>query len=67
MHITRENIDQVFPIDPSLHLNLSASSWSFALAILDHTPACADQQAALRHVREALMTAHAAVALKGLI
>jgi hypothetical protein len=38
-----------------------------AEAILENTPQCADQQAALRHVREAVMTANAAVALEGLI
>lgn len=38
-----------------------------AAAILDNTPPCADQSAAIRHVREALMTANTAIALKGAI
>lgn len=36
-----------------------------ASTILEHTPASADQSAALRLVREAVMTANAAVALGG--
>ncbi len=35
----------------------------FAGVILQNTPACADQSAAIRKVREAIMTANAAVAL----
>ncbi|HMF74290.1 MAG TPA: hypothetical protein VK604_01380 [Bryobacteraceae bacterium] len=38
---------------------------AFAQAIIDNTPACADQTAAVRHVREAVMTANAAIALDG--
>jgi len=37
----------------------------FAEAIFDNTPKCADQTAALRKVREAMMTANAAIACKG--
>lgn len=37
----------------------------FADAIIRLTPACADQSAALRHVREAVMTANASIALGG--
>ena len=37
----------------------------FAQVILKHTPAGADQTAALRLLREATMTANAAVALDG--
>lgn len=36
-------------------------------AILANTRACADQQAAIRHVREAMMTANAAIVLDGLV
>ena len=38
---------------------------AFAQAIVDNTPACADQTAAIRHVREAVMTANASLALDG--
>lgn len=37
----------------------------FAQVIVDHTPVCPDQSAAMRHLREAVMTANAAIALDG--
>lgn len=40
---------------------------AFAQVLVEHTPAGADQAAALRHVREAVMTANAGVALEGRI
>ena len=36
-----------------------------AKPIVDNTPPCADQTAAIRKVREAAFTANAAIALKG--
>jgi hypothetical protein len=39
----------------------------FAVVILDNTPECADQSAAIRLVREAVMTANASIALGGLV
>lgn len=36
-----------------------------ALTILEHTPPSADQTAAIRKVREAVMTANAAIACEG--
>lgn len=38
-----------------------------ARTILEHTVACADSSAAVRKVREAVMTANAAVALQGVV
>ena len=38
-----------------------------ARTILERTPRCADQAAAIRKVREAVMTANAAIALKGTV
>lgn len=38
---------------------------ALAQAIMQHTPRCADQSAALRLVREARMTANAAIACEG--
>lgn len=38
---------------------------AFANTILENSPAGADQSAAIRHVREACMTANAAIALEG--
>jgi hypothetical protein len=40
---------------------------TFATAILSNTPGCADQTAAVRHVREALWSARSAVTLDGLV
>lgn len=37
----------------------------FALVILEVVPACADQQVAIRRIREALMVSNAAIALRG--
>lgn len=44
---------------------LRAAAKAFAQAIVDNTPRGADQSAAIRHVREAVMTANASVALDG--
>lgn len=44
---------------------LREAAKAFAAAIQNHCPAGADQSAALRKVREAVMTANAAVALDG--
>lgn len=44
---------------------LRSSAKDFAKAIVELTPTCADQTAAIRHVREAVMTANAAIALDG--
>ncbi len=35
-------------------------------AILTHAPTCPDQQAAIRKIREAMMTANASIVLDGL-
>lgn len=43
------------------------SAEHFISTILINTPQCADQAAAIRKVREAMMTANAAIALKGLV
>jgi hypothetical protein len=37
----------------------------FALVVLEVVPACADQQVAIRRIREALMVSNAAIALRG--
>jgi hypothetical protein len=44
---------------------IRAAAKAFAQVIVDNTPPCADQSAAVRHVRDAAMTANAAVALRG--
>lgn len=71
MPLTVQNVAQVFryhaPRADQLpkYEAIRAMAREFARTILDHTPSCADQQAALRHVREAVMTANAAIALDG--
>jgi len=44
---------------------IRSAAMSFATAILDNTPSCADQTAAIRKVREAVMTANAAIVCEG--
>lgn len=69
----REKLDDIFRYhapssdDTVAYEKLRASAKDFAKAIIDLTPACADQTAAVRLVREAVMTANSAIALKGLV
>lgn len=73
MPVDSGNTDDVFryhkpePGDQLKYEALRSAAKIFAEVILQNTPKCADQQAALRHVREAVMTANASIALKGLI
>lgn len=73
MPVNANNIDDVFryhapSLEETQHISaIREAGKAFAAAILDHAPQCADQQAAIRHVREALMTANAAIVLEGLI
>ncbi len=46
---------------------LRATALAFAKAVMIFCPPSEDQRAALRKVREALMTATASIALKGLV
>lgn len=69
----RDKLDDIFkyhspsPDDTVAYEKLRGSAKDFAKAILDLTPACADQTVAIRLVREAVMIANAAIALKGLV
>lgn len=73
MPVTHDNIDDVFTYHPpkgdapQRYAAIREAAKAFARAILENTPSCADQAAAIRHVREAVMTANAAVALDGRI
>lgn len=74
MPVTRENLEDVFTYHPPENDDQRAAYGAIrerarrlVETILDCTPTCADQQAAIRLVREAVMTANAAVALKGLV
>lgn len=71
MPVTQENLEDVFTYHPPddaqkvAYAAIRESGMGLARAILNAAPPCADQQAALRLVREAVMTANAAVALRG--
>lgn len=45
--------------------NIREAAKNLAAVIIENTPKCADQSAALRKVREAVMTANASIALEG--
>lgn len=45
--------------------NIRRAGFLFAKIILEDTPPGADQTAAIRHVRDAVMTANAAIACEG--
>jgi hypothetical protein len=71
--VTLENVHDVFShqrpdSDGVARISqIRESAESFAKAILANSPSCADQSAALRHVREAMMNANAAIVLGGKI
>jgi len=68
MGLTENDLDNFFRYHPpqddqiGKYETLRAAAHDFAIAILALTPACADQTAAIRKVREAVMTANAAIA-----
>lgn len=49
------------------HEAVASASENLIRVILENSPKCADQTAAIRKVREAKMTASAAIALEGLV
>ena len=66
-----EDIEEIFTYhkpegdQPERYQAIRDAAKILAATILQCTPSCADQSAAIRHVREAVMTANAAIALKG--
>ena len=66
--ITEQDLDNWFSYhtpkndQPARYAEIRAAARSLAQAILFNTPANADQAAAIRKVREAVMTANAAIA-----
>jgi hypothetical protein len=50
---------------PETYAKLREAGKVFAQTILELTPPCADQSAAIRHVRDAVFTANAAIACGG--
>lgn len=73
MPISQDNLDNWFMYhdlraSPSAQASMAYirdAAKSFAEAIVTHTPSSADQSAAIRKVREAMMTANAAIACGG--
>lgn len=65
-----EHLDEVFRYHPPTpdqqerYVRLREAAKSFAEVIADCCPPCADRSAALRKIRETVMTANAAVALE---
>ena len=71
--LTDDKVEKIFQHQPPTEdmipkfQQIRADANRLAKSILKHTPASADQTAAIRKVREAVMTANAAIALKGLV
>ncbi|HTH42907.1 MAG TPA: hypothetical protein VL498_07065 [Terracidiphilus sp.] len=71
MPVTKENLNDIFTYhapteaQKAQYVAIRNAGADLAFSILENTPTCADQQAAIRLVREAVMTANAAVALNG--
>ena len=71
--VTVDSLDRVFDYhapdaqDVQRHQKLRDGAKAFARIILENTPVCADQSSAIRDVRNALMTANAAVATDGAV
>jgi hypothetical protein len=52
---------------PARYEAIRAGALAFVLLLDEHVPDCADKSAAIRHLRECVMTANAAVALGGIL
>lgn len=67
--ITDQEIENIFTYHPATpeqqakYKAIRSGAMAFARILLDNTPACADQTAALRKLRESVMTANASIAL----
>lgn len=73
MPLTKDNIDEVIryhaptPLQNAQIGEIRAAGVIMLKAIMEHCPPCADTTAACRKVREAMMTANAAIVLKGAV
>lgn len=70
--INKTNLPAIFtfhddPANVPKFIRIREAALEFAETVLDNTPACADQSVAIRKIREAVMTANAAIALDGLV
>jgi len=68
----KDKIDDLFTYhrpegdQPARYDAIRTKAKELAHVIVDHTPPSADQTAAIRKLRECVMTANAAIALKGI-
>ena len=73
MPVALHNVEDVFtyhppqPGQPERYKAIRDAAKDMAKVILVATPTCADQQASLRLLREAVMTANACIALEGAV
>lgn len=71
--VTLENVNDVItyhkPSDEGVEQisRIRAAAENLIRVVLENTPACADQSAAVRKVREAMMTSNASIVLAGII
>jgi hypothetical protein len=71
MPVGKKDLDNLFTYhspkgsQPDQYAKIREAAKNLADVILDNSPQCADQQAAIRKVREAMMTANAAIATDG--
>ena len=69
--LTDEQLDEMFTYHSSTadqlpkYAAINAAAKEFAKAVRDNTPSSPDQSAAIRKIRDARMTANAAIALGG--
>jgi hypothetical protein len=69
--VTQADLDNWFtyhspsPDQLPKYLAIREAGKAFALSIVEHTPACADQTVAVRKIREAVMVANQAIACGG--
>jgi len=67
--MTQQELNNIFTYhspqgdQPARYEKIREAGKHLAQAILDCTPSCADQTAAIRKVREAVMTSNAAIAI----
>ena len=71
MPLTRSDLKDIFtyhaptPDQQVVYEKLRNAAYDFSVALVELTPTSADQSAAIRLLRECVMTANAAIALKG--
>lgn len=69
--ITQEHLSNWFTYhpptegDPARYQAIRVAAMAFARTVLENTPPSADQSAAIRKIRESVMTANASIACRG--